>query len=162
MMIPIYNRTVEWNTLRFKEIGGYGWLGQKYTYIYIFVCVTSLRRGCTCPPFGIKFIQGDTSSVSKYQHVDRTQAEYKCNEHVKTSRSFSAMIQHASRSHAALSDQLDQPGDSDEEMAPEEMSELKGFNMPLLLGQWMSLASASVFIHGSRNPRRILEVSSDF
>lgn len=45
------------------------------------------------------------------------------------------MIQHASRSHAALSDQSDQPGDSDEEMAPEEMSELKGFNMPLLLGR---------------------------
>ena len=34
MMIPIYNRTVEWNILRLTEIAGYGFPKRKHTYLY--------------------------------------------------------------------------------------------------------------------------------
>ena len=46
MMIPINNRTVEWNILRLTEIAGYGFPAQAH----VSVCIKSLRRGCTCPP----------------------------------------------------------------------------------------------------------------
>ena len=34
MMIPINNRTVEWNILRLTEIAGYGLTEHKHTYLY--------------------------------------------------------------------------------------------------------------------------------